>query len=168
MNKRRIIEIIVLALVIVLVPVSAFASTNRPYKDVTPKRVGKTNCVGVYKCKKWGATRVWVKKGAKKLHPFRKVTRREMVKALAKASKTSMSRMPSYEKPKKTATVGWFAKYSIKLCSETYGMTIQYDKSVLESKEKLDRSLGCGYIYLLEKRIRLRKSEPIPIGSESH
>lgn len=161
---KRIVRVLALVLIVSLIPVSAFAASGRPYKDVTVKTVGKTNYKAVKKCKKWGATRVFVKKNAKKLHPYKKVTRRQVVKALAKASKTGIAKMPAYDKANKKATVGFFAKYAMKLDKEVYGMTIEYDDSVLNSTEPLDRALLCGYIYLHEKVARIRNAAPIGDG----
>lgn len=143
--KQRVAKIFVIALVMALLPLNAFAaSSSKPYKDVSQKTVGKNAYTAIKYVKAHEGYIGFVK--GKKFYPNKAITRRQfivMLKNFYGEKKVPVGIWDVIYANKK-ATPKWATAKMVDVAKK-FGMDITWNNN---SSKKMSRALASRYLYV--------------------
>lgn len=126
MKKKRIVAVLIAALMVFVIPSAAFAASN-PYSDVTKKSVGKDayNAITYIKAHKGYVDVI----SGKKFSPKKKITRKEFLIMLGNFygdSRVPVT-MSDVRKANKKVTAKWACEKMCQVAEHAFGMSIQWE-----------------------------------------
>ena len=143
MKSRKIVAIIMMAIMIIAVPLSVSAASSNPYKDVTKKSVGKDAYRAITYDKKHNAySGIFT---GKKFYPSKKITRRQFIGMLNNfyGSKNVPVTISDVLKANKTITAKWACNKMVAVAKKM-GITITWKGN----SKVLTRALASQYLYV--------------------
>ena len=141
---KKVTRIISIALMVALMLPMSVSAKSLPYKDCGKKKVGKNArqaITYVYKHKGYSGI---VSRKAKRLKPFKKITRREFLMMLSNFYGDDKVPVDTSDilKMNKKATAKWACQKMVGVAKKGYGMTITWEGN----NQVLTRALACQYL----------------------
>ena len=140
--KKRILAVLMTAIMLVALPLNVFAASGNPYKDVKKSTVGKDAYKAIVYVKAHGGYKDVI--SGKKFYPKKKITRREFLTMLGNFygdDKIPVT-MADVRNGNKTITASWACAKMVKVAEYGFGMDITWTGN----KTKLTRALASQYL----------------------